>query len=735
MEESVIKTSILLKNKNPLLSQELEKHNVPQEWSDLIKNCWEPNPGDRTSGIKVIEYLNENSSKIDKETKENSAVIHFKGLPNREGPQKILHLIDQQKSENNYSVKTIQFLLPMLENTTQMIKISKNIKDLEASIHSFSILSKSLGKPALIVFSPPKPLTNNNNNPCFTCVSIIIGQSLIWIDPKGQPTLDLDQSNSFNLLLDKNILTQVFVSKTKFLTYNEVFPPSSGPIIVEFVRGLLQFSLQRFLIWFEKIQQEKNEQQHVVGQDTIANSKYYCEISIQELLPSSLKTIQGEKFPDIIQRQVGILRQQHLSILRFFPKEYIVNSNNEVKHEEDYLENLCLKNTVVQTNESMIKFLQNPNSNFASKTFSEKVELVQSWLKLQITPNSNQIVATAMALLKKLNHEIAVSKANSNNLALLGSSQFTVVKELGSGAFGEVHKAYCHKFPVAIKKLKGNSSEISQDLLLEFRKEAELLSFLDHPNIVHIFGIINDFKDSPLCLVLEFAEKGGLDRMLRDENDTPKLELPSWDIRKKIVAGVSIALSYLHSMQIVHGDVRACNILVDGNYNAKLSDFGLAKQRSAAMTMVRTNERAVGVLRWISPQLLKNSKKTNSSDVYSFGMVLWEVISGKLPFPDISTDEEISTLLFSTNELVQKHHPIPGETLSIFSDLMTKCIDLDEFQRPTMEKISNQLFLEVFLPNSVEKYVFSQKNNISEFSVDDGSLINDEDESGVSDSE
>jgi len=235
--------------------------------------------------------------------------------------------------------------------------------------------------------------------------------------------------------------------------------------------------------------------------------------------------------------------------------------------------------------------------------------------------------------------------------------------------------------------LKGEN--IPQNLIAEFKNEAALLASLNHPNIVHLYGICTDMPDSPFSLILEFASGGGLDGKLRDTDYIPKTEMPSLEIRQRLAFDIARGVAYLHKHKIVHGDLRACNILVDKNNNAKLGDFGLAKQRVANMSMVMTNERTHGFFNWLSPELLKTGKKTEASDVYSFGMILWELMTGKIPFDGY--DEETIGNVISLGDVLS-YHPIPSDAPNVLANLMKKCLSRIPEDRPKMHEVVEMLF-------------------------------------------
>jgi len=191
-------------------------------------------------------------------------------------------------------------------------------------------------------------------------------------------------------------------------------------------------------------------------------------------------------------------------------------------------------------------------------------------------------------------------------------------------------------------------------------------------------------------VVLEWVSGGSLDDYLKTE----KAKDLTWLEQENLAFDIAKGIHYLHQSQIIHGDLRACNILVDVQINqAKLADFGLAKQRLGNMSMVMTNERMLGVTRWLSPELVQTGKRTWSSDVYSFGLVLWEIMTRKVPFPNIN-DQYASKDVYSacTEGAFWDHHDIPSNVPAIWKELMQACCQMKAEDRPNMAKVTKQLF-------------------------------------------
>eukprot|EP01090_Pellita_catalonica_P021978 TRINITY_DN8376_c0_g1_i1.p1 TRINITY_DN8376_c0_g1~~TRINITY_DN8376_c0_g1_i1.p1 ORF type:complete len:930 (+),score=157.90 TRINITY_DN8376_c0_g1_i1:46-2835(+) len=202
-------------------------------------------------------------------------------------------------------------------------------------------------------------------------------------------------------------------------------------------------------------------------------------------------------------------------------------------------------------------------------------------------------------------------------------NEIEIEEKIGQGGFGVVYKGNWRGTAVAIKKLIHDEMEEAD--YVEFVKEIEIMSKLRHPNCVLFLGACLDRKQ--MCIVTEFLEKGNMAQVLKSE----KLK---WRTKLRMARQAAQGMAYLHQSNppIVHRDLKSLNLLVDENYNVKVADFGLSK---ASVTGTTLNSK-VGSLNWCAPEILLRSRPyTDKADVYSFGMVLWELVMHKAPFADM----------------------------------------------------------------------------------------------------
>jgi len=213
---------------------------------------------------------------------------------------------------------------------------------------------------------------------------------------------------------------------------------------------------------------------------------------------------------------------------------------------------------------------------------------------------------------------------------------------------------------------------------------------LKYPNIVKCFGIL----ESPFKLVLEWVEKRSLEDLLRDKhNNSPKDSLPSGSVLQHIVFNIVDALAYLHLHEIVHGDVRACNFLVDQNNQIKISDFGLAKKKAGSVTIEYATANVQGDLRWLAPEYFKIPRSTMATDIYSFGMVIYEILTGNIPYQWLSYDQLFQTIPNGTAyEDHKKFLPQDSQKKKFYEDIFSECVSKEQRSRPSMTQIKKKFF-------------------------------------------
>uniref|UniRef100_A0A4W3I481 Ephrin type-B receptor 3 n=1 Tax=Callorhinchus milii TaxID=7868 RepID=A0A4W3I481_CALMI len=254
---------------------------------------------------------------------------------------------------------------------------------------------------------------------------------------------------------------------------------------------------------------------------------------------------------------------------------------------------------------------------------------------------------------------------------------------IGAGEFGEVCRGRL-KLPgrreifVAIKTLKAGYTERQRR---DFLSEASIMGQFDHPNIIHLEGVVT--KSRPVMIVTEFMENGALDSFLRmNDGQFTVIQLVG------MLRGIAAGMKYLAEMNYVHRDLAARNILVNSNLVCKVSDFGLSRFLEDDATDPTYTSSLGGKIpiRWTAPEAIAYRKFTSASDVWSYGIVMWEVMSyGERPYWDMSNQDVI-------NAVEQDYRlPPPMDCPTALHQLMLDCWVKDRNNRPKFAQIVNTL--------------------------------------------
>ncbi|XP_033849285.3 mitogen-activated protein kinase kinase kinase 10-like [Acipenser ruthenus] len=254
---------------------------------------------------------------------------------------------------------------------------------------------------------------------------------------------------------------------------------------------------------------------------------------------------------------------------------------------------------------------------------------------------------------------------------------------IGAGGFGKVYKGIWRSEEVAVKAARQDPDEDISVTAENVRQEAKLFWMLRHPNIIALKGVC--LKEPNLCLVMEYARGGGLNRALSGKKVPPRV-LVNWAVQ------IAKGMSYLHNetiVPIIHRDLKSSNILILeqlendelSNKTLKITDFGLAREWHRTTKMS-----AAGTYAWMAPEVIKLSLFSKSSDIWSFGVLLWELLTGEVPY------REIDALAVAYGVAINKLTlPIPSTCPEPFARLLEECWSPDPHHRPSFSTILEQL--------------------------------------------
>ncbi|KAM9677702.1 ephrin type-A receptor 5 isoform 8-T8 [Trichechus inunguis] len=271
----------------------------------------------------------------------------------------------------------------------------------------------------------------------------------------------------------------------------------------------------------------------------------------------------------------------------------------------------------------------------------------------------------------------------------------TIERVIGAGEFGEVCSGRLklpgkRELPVAIKTLKVGYTEKQRR---DFLGEASIMGQFDHPNIIHLEGVVT--KSKPVMILTEYMENGSLDTFLK-KNDGQFTVIQLVGMLRGIAAG----MRYLSDMGYVHRDLAARNILINSNLVCKVSDFGLSRVLEDDPEAAYTTRGGKIPIRWTAPEAIAFRKFTSASDVWSYGIVMWEVVSyGERPYWEMTNQDVIKA--------VEEGYrlPSPMDCPAALYQLMLDCWQKDRNSRPKFEEIVSMLDKLIRNPSSLKTLV------------------------------
>ncbi|XP_074922159.1 ephrin type-A receptor 5 isoform X13 [Chelonoidis abingdonii] len=275
------------------------------------------------------------------------------------------------------------------------------------------------------------------------------------------------------------------------------------------------------------------------------------------------------------------------------------------------------------------------------------------------------------------------------------ASCITIERVIGAGEFGEVCSGRLklpgkREFPVAIKTLKVGYTEKQRR---DFLGEASIMGQFDHPNIIHLEGVVT--KSKPVMIVTEYMENGSLDTFLKkNDGQFTVIQLVG------MLRGIASGMKYLSDMGYVHRDLAARNILINSNLVCKVSDFGLSRVLEDDPEAAYTTRGGKIPIRWTAPEAIAFRKFTSASDVWSYGIVMWEVVSyGERPYWEMTNQDVIKA--------VEEGYrlPSPMDCPAALYQLMLDCWQKDRNSRPKFDEIVSMLDKLIRNPSSLKTLV------------------------------
>ena len=370
----------------------------------------------------------------------------------------------------------------------------------------------------------------------------------------------------------------------------------------------------------------------------------------------------------------------------------ISNNNNNKKSgntENDLNENNYIsKNSLYESN-IITKNMEENNSNSSYKFSFNLLKYLNifSGSNNNINSNNNEnnqnnLSLDNTALLNSITSFINDKFMKPDLRWIINSNSIKILKNIGFGGSSDVYLGDYRGTEVAVKKL--HLIEAKKDFIKEYKREVSSLVLLYHPYLVLLIGAIAEPFN--LSIVTEYCKGGNLFELLYKK---PNIYL-SWELKRKILLEIAIGMNYLHTNNppILHRDLKSLNILLTDKIekntdttDIKISDFGLSRlyQKSCLLTG------QLGTCYWMAPEIIVNKRYSTKVDVYSYGIIIWEVCTRKTPYSCMSQQQ----VQFYVS--VKKGRPnmkiIPSNTPPKIIQLMQMCWDHEPNNRPTFEYI------------------------------------------------
>eukprot|EP00005_Dracoamoeba_jomungandri_P004692 CAMPEP_0174257848 /NCGR_PEP_ID=MMETSP0439-20130205/6952_1 /TAXON_ID=0 /ORGANISM="Stereomyxa ramosa, Strain Chinc5" /LENGTH=432 /DNA_ID=CAMNT_0015341127 /DNA_START=847 /DNA_END=2141 /DNA_ORIENTATION=- len=328
-------------------------------------------------------------------------------------------------------------------------------------------------------------------------------------------------------------------------------------------------------------------------------------------------------------------------------------------------------NQHVENNQSSKNKTNNHNSNSNTQNKQKQSQCAKRKRNESDNPRKRKKKRKAPKVVKSLSGE-KINIENSEFLKIWSIKREDIIlgKKVGVGACGSIMRGKWHNTDVAIKRLHRED-----DAAVEmFNKEVQIMCKMRHKNIVQYYGVCleNDFR----CVVMEFMPS-----TLAIVLNKGPLALPQF---LKIAKGVSRGMTYLHYSNIIHRDLKPSNILLDRQAVPKLCDFGVSKETEGSNTMT-----TLGTPLYMAPEMLRTRTYGKKVDVYSFAMVLWQMITGEKLIKGFGFEtSKITPLQIALNVCVEKARPtIPASSPAWLTNLICSCWAHEQADRPTFDDI------------------------------------------------
>ena len=244
-------------------------------------------------------------------------------------------------------------------------------------------------------------------------------------------------------------------------------------------------------------------------------------------------------------------------------------------------------------------------------------------------------------------------------------NRYEILEKVGEGGMAKVYKARCHLLDrnVAIKILKSEFND-DEEFIKKFRRESQAAASLSHPNILSIYDVGSEETDDHKVyyIVMEFIDGKTLKQIIKEKGKFSEEESIKYSLQ------ISEALLHAHKNHIIHRDIKPHNIMLTPDDRIKVTDFGIA--RAATSSTVTASTDVLGSVHYFSPEQARGGFTDEKSDIYSLGIVMYEMITGKLPYVG---DTPVSVALQHIQNKIKSPRDINPNMSKNFESIILKC--------------------------------------------------------------
>lgn len=285
---------------------------------------------------------------------------------------------------------------------------------------------------------------------------------------------------------------------------------------------------------------------------------------------------------------------------------------------------------------------------------------------------------------RRLQRQLTIEESNDD--WEIDCNEVQMMERIGRGSYGEVFRGSWRHTQVAVKLLLDQSSlDQREDTMLEFKREVAIMKRLRHPNILQLMAVC--LQPPNVSMITQFCPRGSLFKLMHSKQQQPAPQVFDERRRMQMARDVACGMHYLHTQRppIVHKDLKSPNLLVDKDWTVKVCDFGLS--RVLRNTLIMTKHQGF-TPEWAAPEVLQGHPYNEKCDIYSYGVVLWELATLCKPWEE---EEYSSAQIVGVVGYGNARLDIPEDLLPSVAQLIDDCFQRDPQLRPTFEQILDRL--------------------------------------------